>query len=54
MDTKNDVEMYSTHTEGKSVIIERFIRTSKNKTFKYMTSMSKNVYSDKFHDIVNK
>ena len=29
--------MYSTHNEGKSVIAERFIRTLKNKMYKYMT-----------------
>ena len=46
--------MYSTHKEGKSVVAERFIRTSKNKICKYMTSISKNVYIDKFDDIVNK
>ena len=40
---KNDIEMYSTHNEGKSVVIERFIRTTKNKIYKYMTSISKNV-----------
>ena len=40
----NDIEMYSTHNEGKSVIAERFIRTLKNKISKYMTSVSKNVY----------
>ena len=28
---KNDIEMYSTHDEGKSVAAERFIRTLKNK-----------------------
>ena len=49
---KNDVEMYSTHNEGKSVIAERFIRTLKNKIYKYMTSVSKNVYIDKLDDIV--
>ena len=37
----NDIEMHSTHNEGKSVIAERFIRTLKNKTYKYMTSISK-------------
>ena len=37
----NDIEMYSTHNEGKSVIAERFIRTLKNKIYKYMTSISK-------------
>ena len=35
---KNDIEMYSTHDEGKSVIPERFIRTLNNKTYKYMTA----------------
>ena len=50
----NDIEMYSTHNEGKYVIVERFIRTLKNKIYKYMTSISKNVYIDKLGDIVNK
>ena len=35
----NDIEMYSTHNEGKSVVAERFIRTQKNKIHKYMTSL---------------
>ena len=51
---KNDIEMYSTHNEGKSVVAERFIRTLKTKIYKYMTSISKNVYIDKLDDIVNK
>ena len=46
--------MYSTHNEGKYVVAERFIRTLKNKIYKYMTSISKNVYIDKLDDIVNK
>ena len=46
--------MYSKHNEGKSVVAERFIRTLKNKIYKYMTSVSKNVYIDKLDDIVNK
>ena len=46
--------MYSTNNEGKSVIAERFIRTLKNKIYKYMTSISKNVYIDKLDDIVKK
>ena len=50
----NDIEMHSTHNEEKSVIAERFIKTLKNKTYKYMTSVSKNVYVDKLDDIVNK
>ena len=51
---KNDIEMHSTHNEGKSVIAERFIRTLKNKVYKYMTSASKTVYIVKLDDIVNK
>ena len=46
--------MYSTHNEGKSVIAERFIRTLKDKIYKYMTSVSKIVYIDKLDDIINK
>ena len=46
--------MYPTHTEGKSVAAERFIRNLKNKIHKYMTSISKNVYIDKLDYIVNK
>ena len=45
--------MYSTHNEGKSVVAERFIRTLKTKIYKYMTSISKNVYINKLDDIVN-
>ena len=44
--------MYSTNNEGKSVIAERFIRTLKTKIYKYMTSISKNVYIDKLDDTV--
>ena len=47
-------EMYSTYNEGKSVVVERFIRTLKNKIYKYITSIPKNVYLDKLDDIVNK
>ena len=49
----NDIVMYSANNEGKSVVAERFIRTLKNKIYKYMTSISKNVYIDKLNDIVN-
>ena len=45
--------MYSIHNEGKSVVAERFIRTLKTKIYKYMTSISKNVYIDKLDDIVD-
>ena len=49
----NDVVTYSIHTERKFVVAERFIRTLKNKIYKYMTSISKNVYIGKLDDIVN-
>ena len=49
----NDIVMYSTHNDGKSVVAERFIKILKNKIYKYMTSISKNVYIDKLDDIVN-
>ena len=45
--------MYSIHNEGKSVVAERFIRTLKTKIYKYMTSISKNVYINKLGDIVD-
>ena len=50
----NSIEIYSAHNERKSVAAERFIRTIKNKIYKYMTSISKNVYIDKLDDIVHK
>ena len=50
----NDVEMYSIHNEVKSVVAERFITTLKNKIFEHMKVISKNVYFDVLHDIVNK
>ena len=50
---KNDIEMYSTHNEGESIVAERFIRTLKTKIYKHMTSVSKNVYIVKFNDIVS-
>ena len=46
--------MYSTHNEGKLVIAERFIRTLKDKIYKYIASISKNIYIDKLDDIVDK
>ena len=45
--------MYSTHNEGKSVIVERFLKTLKNKIYKHMTAISKNVYFDVLNDIVD-
>ena len=49
----NNIEMYSINNEGKPVAAERFLRTLKTKIYKYMTSVSKNVYIDKLDDIVN-
>ena len=46
--------MYLTHNERMSVVVERCIRALKNKVYKYMTSVSKNVYINKLDDIVNK
>ena len=49
----NGIVMYSKHNEGKSVVAERFIKMLKNKIYKYVTSISKNLYIDKLDDIVN-
>ena len=45
--------MYSIHNVEKLVDAERFIRNLKTKIYKYMTSTSKNVYTNKLDDIVN-
>ena len=45
--------MYSTYNEGKSVAAETFIKTLKNKIFKHMAAMSKNVYYDILDDTVD-
>ena len=49
----NDIEMYSIHNEGKSIVAERFVRTLKTKIYKYLTSISKNMHIDKLDDIIN-
>ena len=57
--------MYLTHNEGKSVVAERFIRILKNKIYKHMTSVSKNIcfnvlnvivdeYNNTYHSSTNK
>ena len=51
---ENHIEMYSTHNEAKSVIAERLIRTLKDKIYKHMAAVSKNVYFDVLNDIVDK
>ena len=45
--------MYSTYNESKSVVAEKFIRTLKNKLYKHMTAIGKNVYYDVLDDAVN-
>ena len=50
----NNVKIYLTHNEGKYVVSEKFIRTSNNNIYKYVTAVSKNVYVDKLDGIVNK
>ena len=50
----NNTEIYSSYNEGKSVVAERFIRTLKNKIFKHMKAISKNIYFDVLDDIVDK
>ena len=49
-----DIEMYSTHNKGKSVVAERFIKSLKGSVYKYMSSIPKNVHIDKLDDTVNK
>ena len=50
----SDKEKHSMHNEGKTVVAERYNRTLKNKIYKYMTSVSKNVHIDKLVVINNK
>ena len=49
----NNIIMFSTYNEGKSVVAERFIRTLKNKLHKHMTATGKNVYYDVLDDVIN-
>ena len=49
----NDIKIYSTHNEGESVVVKNFIRTLKNKIYKYMKSISKNMFINKLNDIVD-
>ena len=50
----NDIEIYSTFNEGKSVVAERFIKTLKYKIYKHMTTIVENVYSNDLDDNVKK
>ena len=49
----NDISIYSTYNEGKSVVAQGFIKTLKNKIYKHMTAISKNAYFDVLDDIVD-
>ena len=49
----SDIEMYSARNKGKFVVAEIFIRSLKNKIYKHMAAVSKNVYIDKMNDTVN-
>ena len=49
----NNIEMYSTYNQRKSGVVGIFIRTLENKIYKHMTAISKNVYFDFLHDIVD-
>ena len=49
----NDIKIYSTRNEQKSVVAERFTRTVKNKIYKSMTSISKKMYNGEINDIVD-
>ena len=50
----NNIEIYSTHNEGKSVVAERFIRTLKNRIYKHMTAISRNLYFNVLNNIFDK
>ena len=53
MSQDNNIKMYSTYNEGMSVVAERFIRTLKNKIYKHVTAVAKNVYFNVLDDIVD-
>ena len=53
-DYKIIIQKWTTHNKVNSVVTERLIRTLKNKNYKYLTSISKNVFVDKLDDAVNK
>ena len=54
MARKKCKEMHSIHNEEKCVVPERFIRTLKNKIYKYIISRSKNMFIGKLDNIVTK
>ena len=50
----NDIEIYSRHDEGKSVVAKRFIKTLKYKIHKYKTAISKSLHINNLNNLVNK
>ena len=61
----NDILMYSTHNEGKSAVLERFIQTSKGKIYKKLIAndsksylgylnISVDEYNNTFHSSIDK
>ena len=50
----NDIIIYSTQKEGKSIFAESCVRTLKNKIYKYMAAISKQVYINNLEDTFNK
>ena len=51
---QDNIEIFSRYSKAKSVVAGRFIRTSENKIYKYMTSISKNVCINKLDDMINR
>ena len=51
-DVKDLIKLYSTENEEKSSFVERWIRTMKEKMWKYFTAKSTNVYIDVLPDLV--
>ena len=51
-DVKDLIELYSTENEEKSSVVERWIRTMKEKMWKYFTANSTNVYMNVLLDLV--
>ena len=54
MIARQKLKIDSKHNEGKSVVAEGFSRSLENKNYKYMTSVSKNMYISNLADTVNK
>ena len=51
-DVKDLIELYSTENEEKSSVVERWIRTMKERMWKYFTDNNTNVYIDVLPDLV--